>query len=260
MALSEKAVERQSQVIRWVIEQVDSRAWQVLPTGGDSRRPEPGEVMRRRVWMMGRQALVDPNLQNVHILDSDNNWKIFLREMKLDSRVFYVTADMTHGGWGLIAYDEDPLNNRPAILERFYKCRIQNYGQDNEVWIPNLVDGFPSFASVPIEDLWRRFCIGGKIDDLSSDSSLKRLSVNLFQGVQNNTITRPGVFDYTASVSGNNLVGRVVTLSGEPNHSNARVIPGGSVSLVVGENSLTVRCIAEDDTESTYTLVVTVRS
>ena len=259
MALSQKAVDRQKQVIRWVIEQVDSRAWQELPRGGDSRRPVDGEVMRRRVYMIGQQALVEPDLQNVHILDSDNNWKIFLREMKLDSRVFYTTADMSHPGWGLIAYDEDPLNNRPSILERFYKCRIQNYGQDNEVWTPELVDDFPSFAGIPIENVWRRFCIGGKIDDLSSDSSLRRLSVSLFQGIQNNTTTRPGVFDYTASVSGNNLVGRVVTLTGDPTHRSARVVPGGSVRLAVGENRLTVTCIAEDDTESMYTLVVTVR-
>ena len=259
MALSEKAVNRQRQVIRWVIEQVDSRAWRELPRGGDSRRPVEGEVMRRRVYMIGRQALVEPDFKNVHILDSDNNWKIFLREMKLDSRVFYTTADMSHPGWGLIAYDEDPLNNRPPITERFYKCRIQNYGQDNEVWIPELVDDFPSFASIPVENVWRRFCIGGRIDDLSSDSSLKRLSVSLFSGIQNNTTTRPGVFNYTASVSGNNLVGRVVTLSGDPTHRNARVVRGDNVSLVLGENTLTVKCIAEDDTESTYTLVVTVR-
>ena len=259
MAISEKAAERQSQVMRWVIEQIDSRAWQELPRGGDSRRPVDGEVMRRRVYMISRQALVEPNLQNVHILDSDNNWKIFLREMKLDSRVFYTTADMTHGGWGLIAYDEDPLNNRPSLLERFYKCRIQNYKQDNEVWTPELVDDFPSFASVPIENVWRRFCIGGRIDDLSSDSSVRRLSVDLFQGVQNHTTTRPGVLEYALSVSGNNLVGRVVTLTGDPNHKNARIIASRRVTLVVGANLFTLKCIAEDDTESFYTLIVTVR-
>ena len=259
MALSQKAVDRQKQVIRWVIEQVDSRAWRELPRGGDSRRPIDGEVMRRRVYMIGQQALVEPNLQNAHILDSDNNWKIFLREMKLDSRVFYTTADMSHGAWGLIAYDEDPLNNRPSMLERFYKCRIQNYGQDNEVWTPELVDDFPSFAGIPVENVWRRFCIGGKIDDLSSDSSLSRLSVNLFQGVQNHTTTRPGVLEYSLSVSGSNLVGRVVTLTGDPTHRSARIVPSRRLALVVGANLFTVKCIAEDDTESFYTLVVNVR-
>ena len=260
MALSEKALDRQKQVIGWLIEQVDIRAWQELPRGGDSRRPIDGEVMRRRVYMIGRQALVEPNLQNVHILDSDNNWKIFLREMKLDSRVFYTTADMSHGAWGLIAYDEDPLNNRPSMLERFYKCRIQNYGQDNEVWIPELVSDFPSFASIPIDNVWRRFCVGGKIDDLSSDSTMSRLSVSLFQGVQNHLTTRPGVFEYSSSVSGSNLVGRVVTLSGDPTHRNARIVPGNRLTLVIGVNLLTVKCIAEDDTESFYTWVVTVRA
>ena len=259
MALSQKAVDRQKQVIGWLIEQVDSRAWQELPRGGDSRRPIDGEVMRRRVYMIGRQVLVEPNLQNVHILDSDNNWKIFLREMKLDSRVFFTTADMSHGAWGLIAYDEDPLNNRPSMLERFYKCRIQNYGQDNEVWTPELVDDFPSFAGIPVENVWRRFCIGGKIDDLSSDSTMRRLSVNLFQGVQNHTTTRPGVFEYSLSVSGSNLVGRVVTLTGDSTHRSARIVPSRRLALVVGANLFTVKCIAEDDTETFYTLVVNVR-
>ena len=261
MALSQKARGRQSQIIEWIIEQVDSRAWKVLPKGGDQRRPEPGEVTRRRVWMIGRQALVEPVASSSsHILDVDNYWKIFKREMKLDSRVFYTTADMNHPGWGSIAYGRDPINSRPGIDQRFYKCLIRNYGQDSEVWVPELVDDFPAFTAVSLNDLWGRFCIGGKIDDLSSDSSLRRLSVNLFHGTQNVTTTRPGVFDYATSVSGSGLVGRVVTLTGESTNRHARVIIGGNVRLDLGDNILTIKCIAEDDTESTYTLTVTVRA
>lgn len=100
-----------------------------------------GYLILKRLVMLSAQTLIAPAATNgYHILDDDDNWTIFEREMNIPSGKFYEMADMGANGWSGIMF------SHPRSMDRnFHKTIIPD---DGELWTPELVDPniFPDFS------------------------------------------------------------------------------------------------------------------
>ena len=177
MAMTQLALERRAQVEQWVLGNIHSASYRALHKHGGNTE---GYLGHRRLMMMAGQVQI-PDNNGVHILDDDANWRIFRREMKIPfgkfhrhselSAVYVLQGELTDG-WLAILFEHE------LSIERFfYRTRVHRSEAGTINYRPQLVTEFPDFGRFPEEKVYQALGLSGGSEELSSDTSLKSLTL-----------------------------------------------------------------------------------
>ena len=268
MALSDVAIERRAEIESWMLRSMDSRIYR--ETGHNTGRT-PGALLRERLYMIVAQVQI-PDVDGVHILDSNDNWAVFTREMKIVQEAYYCNADMSRlNGWGKVMYGT--VSPSRSMERYFYKTQVVR-DRDNVLFRPaafhqpEVADGFPTFQAIHIRPGLSTWHDGVMTDmnlchgefDFSSDVTLKALAISF-------TVNDGITYDIDPDTSGTRFgighagtVASPVEIVATPTNELTRVEYGDAVEFVPGAEPVVFhfKVIAEDDTEVEY--AITVRS
>ena len=260
MALTLVAQERQDEVTQWARREMDTLSYMEFSKQSGITA---GALVRQRLLMLVGQSSI-PDVDGVHIFDSDDNWSVFEREMKIPLGAYYCHADMdATTGWGLVMYYR-PAGGR-SMEGYFYKTLVV-YVNNRAVFRPlafhqpAVTAGFPSYgtddgASWSDAVLERLGLCGGE-HTLDGDVSLKKWTVAFDPGSTHNI--DPASAGTAFGLGYRGAVRSDVEIIGVPTSEFARVEYGDAVEFVPGADPVTFHftVIAEDDTELGYSVTI----
>jgi hypothetical protein len=262
MALSQTAIDRRRIILDWARQAIDDRDFRMLhATSGRT----PGGLLHRRLLMLVAQAGI-PDVDSIHILDSDENWEVFRFETKITAGYYYAHADVSarnrtdDTSWGPVMY-----SNRRSMERYFYRTLIDHSGtqillKPEAYHLPEVTGGFPKFEhfhsdpnlSYPEKVYEMLGLVGGNLP-FSSNTSLK--SVKFHFG--NSAVT----WDVTSTNNRIDFywVAQGIRIEVELNDRNARVEYKNQTQRFLDDGTdltFNIKVIAEDNSEQLYEWVI----
>ena len=255
--LSVIAQKRKTEIEQWFLRSLESRVYREL--GSYSMGRTRGAIMRKRLFMIVGQVQIEPDITtNKHILDDEDNWRIFQKEMHIPSEIFYGKCNTSP------SYpDEDGglVNSWISIVLRemeryFYRSKLIYENGIYQIY-PVKVE-YPDFGALGFEEILQAVGIIGGESLLSNDTSLKELKY-LKNGVEVNI----SVSQSTGPEFRDNLRNGIETIyefsSVLTTDEKARVELSEPITILanVSNGRMPFKVIAEDDTEQVYAINVT---
>ena len=235
------ALSRRGITIQWVRSQLIYPNYQFIKPELGMPRHSSEWLTKLRLYMIGKQVMVeDLDSDGLHILDNDDNWAIFEREMQLPSSVFYDRADMSL--WSFFVSDSMPLaDGYKGIENQFYRIAILDDGARYGL---EIVTQFPTFESISDVDLHRAFgAIGGK-PRFRSEARLNRLGFN-FDGFATSPVNQFNRNRYEYTMSLRVAIYDSIVFTYEPVDREA-VVVADEIVVALGTNTYNVRVTAHD--------------
>ena len=260
MPLSELALQRRNSIELWVKDQLNWEFYAILARYEGNNR---GAIAYKRLMMMAGQVQI-PDINGTHILDDDENWKIFEREMKIPIGIFYnnvepapsYTSDESTEilpSWFAILY-----SHAESMERNFWQTKFDFNEDGTIIYRPERtarIKEWNDFAAYNPYYVYQKLNITSGHTQLSNDRSLKSLVL-----VENNTDRFPisniveGQTHYTHSHFGGNSL---FTLEVEPTSELAHIDAIPTKAFIQGQNlGFLFKIHAEDGTTTEYSFTI----
>ena len=255
--LSETTLRRQGTVRSFVNEELSSDSYNLVHKHEGSTR---GLLVFKRLIMLSAQTLIPARVTDGgHILDNDDNWRIFEREMRIPSSKFYEMADMGRNGWMPFMF-----SHANSLDRNFHRTIIPRGGG---MWTPELVEAFPEFSQLTVQPENSNFNIEeivyrdlGKIGGSTHLSSNKKLTGVLFD-VNGTTIQAqdfdPDISEHLYNFSQGDVIGitpQATDLDGYPQFDIPEPVVLGDPNEI---RVIPINVYAEDGSQGIYTIILT---
>jgi hypothetical protein len=249
MALSEKVIRRQRRIKHWCLDELQDYHFPIL---FEKSSQSIGRVMLQRIISLAGQAMIpeDAASTGLHILDDDETWLVFRREMKLHSHNFFASAS-EHPTTGWIRL----LRNMET---HFYRSRVVYAENGSFSYEPEQVD-LPDHGLFGYSEVMAWIGYIPVYNPFSNDNKLKSLTV--LRGDFKSSFAL-GTFGEQPSTFQFSHDGPTAEYSVEAEAAffHARVVLPEPVTFdpngVETEVELVITVIAEDDTEHEKRVVI----
>ena len=262
MALTLVAQERQDEVTQWARREMDTLSYMEFSKQSGITA---GALVRQRLLMLVGQSSI-PDVDGVHIFDSDDNWAVFEREMKIPLGAYYCHADMgVLNGWSSLMY-----SHRRSMEQYFYKTKVV-YVEGRAKFRPlafhqpEIAAGFPNYGHLHPTDgsswsdtVLERLGLCGGEHTLDGDVSLKKLTITFAASPDIVHEIDPASAGTSFGLGHSGTVRSAVAIVGTPTNRFAKIEYGNAVEFVPGADPVVFhfKVIAEDDTEIGYSVTI----